>query len=89
LYYISSFANPVLTLYRCYVNGFNTEPSNTNKYITGTLNKGQPLIGVKGEKGLRVGKGKSFRVGKGRVQGDGLRMGKRGKGYKGGEKGNR
>ena len=42
-----SFANPVLT-YRCYANVFNIEPSNTNKYITGSLNKGQLLVGVKG-----------------------------------------
>ena len=32
---------------RYYGNGLNVEPSNTNKYITGTLHKGQ---------GLRVGK---------------------------------
>ena len=40
LYYISSFANPVLT-YRCYAKWLNVEPSNTNKYITGTLNRGK------------------------------------------------
>ena len=59
LYYISPFANPVLT-YRCYVNGLNVEPSDTNKNITGTLNKGQPLNRDKGrerEKGLTVEKG--------------------------------
>ena len=57
-YTIFFFANPVLT-YRCYANGLNIEPSNTNKYITGTLNKGQPLNRGKGRKGdgLRGGKG--------------------------------
>jgi hypothetical protein len=51
-YYISSFANPVLT-YRCYANELNIEPSNTNKYITGTLNKGQRKEKGKERKGGR------------------------------------
>ena len=37
-----------ILFYRCYVNGITVEPSNTNKYITGTLNKGQPLSRGKG-----------------------------------------
>jgi hypothetical protein len=52
LYYISSFPNPGLS-YR----SLNIEPSNTNMYITGTLNKGQPLNRGKGRKrggGVRV-----------------------------------
>ena len=49
LYYLSSFANPVLTN-RCYVNGLKIEASNTDKYITGTLNKGQPLNRGKGRR---------------------------------------
>jgi len=62
LYHISSFANPVLT-YRCYVNGLKVEPCNTNKYITGTLNKGKPQ---REEKRGRIVKGEkekgTFRV---------------------------
>ena len=64
LYYISSFANPVLT-YRCYVNVLNVEPSNTNKYITGILNKGQLLNRGKGRKRgmIKGGNGGSIKVG--------------------------
>ena len=65
-YYISSFANPVLT-YRCYANELNIEPSNTNEYITGTLNKGQ-----RKEKGEgRGGRGGRREGGKGQMGGKG------------------
>ena len=80
LYYISSFANPVLT-YRCYVNGLNVEASNTNKYITGTLNKGQLLYRGKGGKRV-MAKGEKNGGKKGkwsRVGGKGLGIEKRGR----------
>ena len=44
--------------YRCYVNGLNVEPSNTNKYITGTLNKGKHLYRGNGRKRGKGDKGK-------------------------------
>ena len=71
-YYISSFANPVLT-YRCYANGLNIEPSNTNKYVTGTLNKGQREENGEGEEKeeKKMGQGE----GKGKEQGEGPRGG--------------
>ena len=48
--YITFLPLQIQFSYRCYVNEFNVEPSNTNKYITGTLNKGQPLKREKGER---------------------------------------
>ena len=41
--YITFLPLQIQFSYRCYVNELNVEPSNTNKYIIGTLNKGQPL----------------------------------------------
>ena len=57
------FLNPVLTS-KWYFNGLKIEPSNTNKYITGTLNKGQTLKGAMGGKcGEILGKGGSTKGG--------------------------
>jgi len=44
IYYITFFPLQIQFLYRCYFNGINLD-----KYITGTLNKGQPLHRGKGE----------------------------------------
>ena len=83
-YYISSFANPVLT-YRCYANGLNIEPSNTNKYITGTLNKGQREEMGKGGRGKGRGEEgeREGGRGKGGERAKGKKMGRTGRRAKG------